>query len=127
MNSQLQRQILDAREAIIKVRIAPENGGQVPKVFKGYIAGLGPTIVSNGLLVAVLLYEDDAEKKKVSCALHYLLERKTTPLSEDFLNDSNRPRNYHTLKQIADYAIALKLALSTFTLVDDTAHEQAAV
>ena len=120
MNAQLQRQIIDARQAMCSVGIATEPGGPVPKVFKGYIAGLGPTIVSNGLLVTVLLYEDDAEKKKISCALHYLLDQQTTPLSNYLLAEPDRSRNYRVLRRIADYAVALKLALSTFTITDDT-------
>ncbi len=118
MNPKLEKMILDARDALIHVGIASNAGGDVDSKVKGYIASLGPSLVNNGLLAAILIYEkEDTEKKKISQALHHLLTKELViKCLSDYLLANPVNRNYGNLRKVSDYTIALKLALNLFHL-----------
>jgi|JI6StandDraft_1071083.scaffolds.fasta_scaffold141466_2 CRISPR/Cas system CMR-associated protein Cmr5 small subunit len=119
MNPQFAEKIIEAKKAIQKVKIVKDNG-RVDSVFKGYIASFGPSLVANGLLPAVLIYEkEEKEKGKVTQAIRYLLDSKETGKLSEYLQKENRYKNYQILREVADYVIALKLALSMFTLEEN--------
>lgn len=119
MNPQFAEKIIEAKKAIQEVKIVKDNG-RVDSVFKGYIASLGPSLVANGLLPAVLIYEkEEKEKGKVTQAIRYLLDKNKTGKLSEYLQRENRYNNYQILRDVADYVIALKLALSMFTLEEN--------
>jgi hypothetical protein len=117
MNPQFAEKIIEAKEAIKKAKIVKDNG-KVDSVFKGYIASLGPSLVANGLLPAVLIYEKE-EKGKVTQAIRHLLDSKETGKLSEYLQKENRYKDYQILREVAEYVIALKLALSMFTLEEN--------
>lgn len=101
------------------------ENGQIPKVYKGYIASFGTIIKQSGLLPAVVLFSNtqasgDANKGPILEAIFKLLKAHTNLVEETHLDllafaiakkDDSLAR-----KEMIRAAIALKLALRTFKI-----------
>lgn len=136
MKKTLQELIPQARQVISEVGMANASG-EVSTLFKGYISSFGASIVQAGLLPTVIFFENDSEtenkaRKKVCQAIYLLIEREKTP-NKPTPNVQNyefnayllgkedgqqRFENPRLLQKVVDYAIALKIALRTFKMVE---------
>ena len=131
MKKTLQALIPAARQAIKDIGI-PKNEGQVPKLFNGYISSFGASIVQAGLLPTVIFFENensgaDDDRGKICKAIYLMLERKNDPTFpvtnlgrkhfHQHLLEQERFKDPKLLKEVANYAVALKIALRTFKLV----------
>jgi CRISPR-associated protein Cmr5 len=95
----------------------------VPKVYQGYLASFGPTVISSGLLLAVTFNSDEkkTENKKIMDMLFSLIkeEAKSSESSLlDFIKKDDNYKNYYVKHMILDASIACKMAIRTFTLKD---------
>lgn len=99
-------------------------------VFKGYVSGLGASIIQAGLLPSVILYENSPssrdDKGKVIDAITYILVNQfhytgleNTSLSSYILSKHHDFNEYKLLLDINDAIIAIKLALRMFNSRED--------
>ena len=103
---------------------------QYNSVFKGYISGLGASIIQAGLLPSVILYENSPSSKddkgKVIDAIVYMLvhqfqyiELKDTSLSNYIISEHLNGNEYKLLLDINEALVAIKLALRMFNSQED--------
>lgn len=131
-----------AMRAIEKVEIVDTKTASFEKVHEGYINALGPNIIQSGLLPTLIFYNKDDRKKddrkkddrrKWLEALYrmYYMDKEDKEVTADDptaiikLVIGNKGGNVGALanapeykiweKLILEYAVALKLALRTFT------------
>ena len=95
--------------------------GKIDKVYQGYLASFGPTVISSGLLRSVMFYSGDEKKNKVIKIMYDLIRNdietdKTT--MKDMLNENNNYKNYRIKNRILEANIACKLSIRTFELKD---------
>lgn len=91
------------------------------KVYQGYLASFGPTVITSGLLQAVAFYSGDDKKNKVIELMFKLVKEdlktnKSTLL--EVLVDGENYRNYALKNKILEASVACKLAIRTFELKD---------
>jgi CRISPR-associated protein Cmr5 len=87
------------------------KNGSVKKVYQGYLASFGPTVISSGLTQTLAFYSADSEKNKVIKMMFDILDMK--------LDLKNTNYNDYALKnKILEANIACKLAIRTFELKD---------
>ena len=91
------------------------------KVYQGYLASFGPTVITSGILQAVSFYSGDDKKKKVIKLMFDLIQDdlktdKNTLL--DFLKEDEKYKDYAIKNKILEASIACKLAIRTFELKD---------
>ncbi|WP_419675596.1 type III-B CRISPR module-associated protein Cmr5 [Aliarcobacter butzleri] len=91
------------------------------KVYQGYLASFGPTVITSGILQAVAFYSGDDKKKKVIKLMFDLIQDdlktdKNTLL--DFLKENDKYKDYAIKNKILEASIACKLAIRTFELKD---------
>lgn len=103
---------------------------QYSSVFKGYISGLGASIIQAGLLPSVILYENSPSSKddkgKVIDAIVYMLVHqfqyiglKDTSLSNYIISEHLNGNEYKLLLDINEALVAIKLALRMFNSQED--------
>ena len=91
------------------------------KVYQGYLASFGPTVITSGILQAVAFYTGDDKKKKVINLMFNLIKEdlKTNQSTLlDTLNENENYKNYAIKNKILEASIACKLAIRTFELKD---------
>ena len=91
------------------------------KVYQGYLASFGPTVITSGLVQAVTFYTADEKKNKVIKVIFELIKEnlntdKSTLL--EVLNEGQNYKNYALKNRILEASIACKLAIRTFELKD---------
>ena len=96
----------------------------VPKVYQGYLASFGPTVISSGLRMAVTFNSDSAKKenKKIMDMMFSLIKEEAGSHENsllEFITKDDNHKNYYIKHMILDANIACKLAIRTFTLKDD--------
>jgi len=92
------------------------------KVYNGYLASLGPAIITSGVLSAVTFYEADKKKKKIIKAIFEIIKDEVQTDKKDLKSFLTEDKNYQKLEireLIIDAVIGLKLAYRTFKLEDD--------
>lgn len=103
---------------------------QYNSVFKGYISGLGASIIQAGLLPSVILYENSPssrdDKGKVIDAIVYMLVHQfqytgleDTSLSNYIISEHLNGNEYKLLLDINEALVAIKLALRMFNSQED--------
>lgn len=121
-----------AMGTIERVEIVDTETASFEKVHEGYINALGPNIIQSGLLPTLIFYNKDDRKKwlEALCRMYYM-DKEDKEVTEDDptaiikLVIGNKGGNVGALanapeyksweKLILEYAVALKLALRTFT------------
>lgn len=96
--------------------------GAIDKVYQGYLASFGPTVISSGLLQTVMFYSGDEKKKRVIEIMWELVKNELqTNISnmEDFLNENENYKSYTVKNRILEANIACKLSIRTFALKED--------
>jgi len=111
-------------EAIKYIDANLQNNGSVPKVYQGYLASFGPTVISSNLRMAVTFNSDEKKKDnlKIMNMLFVLIKiEKDIQQSSllEFINHENNHKNYAVKHLILDASIAAKMAIRTFTLKDE--------
>jgi CRISPR-associated protein Cmr5 len=114
MRNRIERYIPKAITAIESTGIA--RNGEVPSQFNGYIASFGASVRQGGLLATVLFYKNEnsgseEDRSKVVSALAEIL-------GKPGLVDSGGRKVLVTRDEVDDAAVALKLAVRTFRLVE---------
>lgn len=126
-----------AMRVIEKVKIVDTKTASFEKVHEGYINALGPNIIQSGLLPTLIFYNKDDRKKDdrrkwlEALYLMYYMDKEDKEVTADDptaiikLVIGNKGGNVGALanapeyksweKLILEYAVALKLALRTFT------------
>lgn len=103
---------------------------QYNSVFKGYISGLGASIIQAGLLPSVILYENSPssrdDKGKIIKAIVYMLIHQFNytglegaPLSTYILSEQRNGDEYKLLLDVNKALVAIKLALRMFNSQED--------
>jgi len=100
-----------AIDAIKKLEIAKEN--KIDKEFNGYISSFGASIRQAGLLATVLFYgntnsNSEKEREKIIYAIEEMIGHKIV---------ENHKVTKKTKAEVEYAAIALKLAIRSYTLV----------
>jgi CRISPR-associated protein Cmr5 len=94
------------------------NGGKVVDVFKGYIAGFGPSVISSGLVPALAFYLEDKDNKgKVIDAIAKTLNPESNGkkmFDESLLLEGKRAELNIQKEKIINASIALKIMLRTY-------------
>lgn len=120
--------IQKAVEALTQSAIVVNEGYN--SVFKGYISGLGASIIQAGLLPSVILYENSPssrdDKGKVIDAIVYMLVHQfkytgleNTTLSKYILSEQYNGNGYKLLLDINEALVSIKLALRMFNSQED--------
>lgn len=98
------------------------NDGTIDKVYQGYLASFGPTVISSGLLQTIMFYSGDDKKKKVIEIMWELIKNDLSSNDtnmQDFLNKDNNHKDYAIKNKILEANIACKLSIRTFVLKED--------
>ena len=93
--------------------------GKIDKVYQGYLASFGATVIQSGLLQTVLFYSAKEDKNKVIKIMYKLIKedlKATQPTMEEFLLTDNNHKNYTVKNKILEANIACKLSIRTFEL-----------
>lgn len=108
-------------KAIEKLANLPKKDGGIEKVYQGYLASFGPTVISSGLLQTVMFYSGDDSKNKVIEIMYDLIKdyiKTDKNTMQDMLNENNNYKNYSIKNKILEANIACKLSIRTFELKD---------
>lgn len=113
MSRAVEAYIPKAMKAIVELKIA--NNHKIPKQFNGYIASFGASMRQAGLLSTVLFFgnaNSNAEKSRenVVKAIEYMI-------GHDIIHNNQVDKK--TRAKVENAAIALKLAIRTFELVEE--------
>lgn len=108
-------------EKLIPQAIALLQNSPKEKVYQGYLASFGPTVITSGLVQAVAFYTADEKKNKVIELMFKLIKEslktdKKTLL--ELLKEGENYKNYALKHKILEASIACKLAIRTFELKD---------
>jgi len=93
--------------------------GTIDKVYQGYLASFGATVIQSGLLQTVMFYSADKNKNKVIKIMYELIKEElkaTQPTMKEFLLTDNNYKNYAIKNKILEANIACKLSIRTFEL-----------
>lgn len=91
----------------------------IDKVYQGYLASFGPTVISSGLLQTVMFYSGDKEKNKVIEIMYALIKENLhsdTKTMQEFLTQNGNYKSYAIKNKILEANIACKLSIRTFEL-----------
>ena len=103
----------------------------ISSVYRGYISTFGASVTTGNLLSAIAFFskdgEGDGKRSELIKVIFEILKRnkKNVEIAEKNLFEYARKRcqnasNIHRMKEeILDYAIAVKLAMNLFTIVDN--------
>lgn len=108
------------------------NDGKISRQFNGYISSFGASIVHNGLIPAVALFENpnsktEKDRAKLMYVILEILKLKCdSKNSEQILlryiinnKEEYKQKGLDIRKEIEDISIAIKLAIRTYELVED--------
>ena len=128
----IQTLIAKGMRVIENVKIVDTKTASFEKVHEGYVNALGPNIIQSGLLPTLIFYNKDDRRKWLEALFRmYHMDKEDKEVTEDdptaiiklvignkggnvgFL--ANAPEYKIWEKLILEYAVALKLALRTFT------------
>ena len=97
------------------------ENGSIDKVYQGYFASFGPSVITSGLLQTVMFYVGDSNKKKIIDILYKLVKKDLNIQEESldkFLVKNGNYKNYLIKNRILEANVACKLAIRTFNLKD---------
>jgi len=105
-------------KAIEKLAQLQDKNGKIDKVYQGYMASFGPTVISSGIVKTVAIYIDknDSNAKRVNITKIMFDLIQQDPYQ--FIKDEKNNTNYNLKNKILEANIACKLAIRTFELKD---------
>ena len=95
-----------------------ENNGSIDKVYQGYLASFGPTVIASGLIRTVAIYADKSDSNKKRRNLTKLMFELIDLDLDEFVKDEKSNTNYVLKNKILEANIACKLSIRTFELKD---------
>lgn len=118
MNRKLEKLIPDAIN-VVKKELAHE--GKVAKEYNGYIASFGASVIQNGILAAILFYnntnaETKKDRSKLMEAISKIIKNNNHEKNDVNLFEYASTNKAKATADILDAATALKLAIRTFEL-----------
>ncbi|MEO1808060.1 MAG: type III-B CRISPR module-associated protein Cmr5 [Bacteroidota bacterium] len=131
MRKKLQSYIPHAIKAIQETRIGLD--GKIIGTYNGFISSFGAGIVQAGILPAVIFFEtaestEGADKYRICQALYWMKQStdgntiQPSDLAKDSLSnyilDHDLQYDRKFLKEMTQYAVALKIAMRTFKKVE---------
>jgi CRISPR-associated protein Cmr5 len=105
-------------EAIKKLQSLQSKDGSIDKVYQGYLASFGPTVISSGIVKTVAIYIDKSDSNKKRKEVTELMFDLIDENPEKFINDDKNGTNYALKNKILEANIACKLSIRTFELKD---------
>ena len=118
-------QLETAYEAIIKTKIADGSTGEykVKKAYRGQIATFGAAIITGSLKSAIAFFSDEGKasvnRLLIIKAIEYILEKRKIMKQGQSLFSYAKSESPEVKENIINAAIAIKLALNLFILVDN--------
>lgn len=107
-------------KAVQKLNALVEDGS-IDKVYQGYLASFGPTVIASGLLQTVMFYTADEKKNEVIKIMYELIKDQIDSdksSMKDMLSENDNYKSYAVKNKILEANIACKLSIRTFTLKD---------
>jgi len=95
------------------------KNGAIDKVYQGYLASFGPTVIASGLLQTVMFYSADEKKNEVIKIMYELIKDQIDSnhqTMKGMLNENENYKNYAIKNKILEANIACKLSIRTFEL-----------
>ena len=105
--------IPDAIDALEKLR---EEDGSINKVYQGYLASFGPTVISSGMVKTVTIYIDESPSNKKRKKLTNIMFSLIGEDPKEFIKEKDSSVKYVLKNKILEANIACKLAIRTFVL-----------
>jgi CRISPR-associated protein Cmr5 len=114
-------------QAIDEIKEIEKNEGKVLRVYSGYIASMGASIIQSGLLPTLAFFQEKqrdntkGDKKNISIAILNIIRKNNANITNQTLLEyviENQDKKESIKNQIIDITIALKLAIRTFELVE---------
>jgi CRISPR-associated protein Cmr5 len=91
------------------------------KVYQGYLASFGPTVIASGILQTVTFYTADSKKCEIIELIYKLIKDDLSSNAKtllEFLSANQNYKNYAVKNKILEASVACKLAIRTFELKD---------
>jgi CRISPR/Cas system CMR-associated protein Cmr5 small subunit len=99
-----------------------EKEGKVDKIYSSYLASFGPSVITSGVLMSVMFYSGDEKKRKIIDLMGKVLKDGKYIENEnliEFVKENYYKNRLKTTELVIDANIACKLAIRTFTLVEE--------
>ena len=103
-------------EAIEKLQSLQSKDGSIDKVYQGYLASFGPTVISSGIVKTVTIYVDKDKSNKKRREVTKIIFDLIGQNPDDFIKDEKNSTNYTLKNKILEANIACKLSIRTFNL-----------
>jgi len=108
--------IPDAIKALEELR---EKDGSINKVYQGYLASFGPTVISSGIVKTVTFYIDESSSNKKRKDVTNIMFSLIGENPKEFVQNKENSTNYALKNKILEANIACKLAIRTFELKEE--------
>jgi len=105
-------------KAIEALQSLQSEDGSIDKVYQGYLASFGPTVISSGIVKTVAIYIDNDKSNKKRKNVTKIMFDLIGEDSDDFIKDEKNSINYSLKNKILEANIACKLSIRTFNLKD---------
>ena len=101
-------------------------GDKVKRVYKGYIDGMGPSMILAGMRQTICFYSEEKEKANRQIIIQLLGSLlKIENLTDHAMHITTGSQEYRKLREsLMEGIVALKLALKTFPISDREEGEQ---
>lgn len=105
-------------KAIKLISKLAKNDGAIDKVYQGYLASFGPTVISSGLIKTVAIYADKSDSNKKRRNVTKIMFELVDLDVDKFIASEDSNTNYVLKNKILEANIACKLSIRTFELKD---------
>ena len=105
-------------KAIKKLSSLQKKDGSIEKVYQGYLASFGPTVIASGLIKTVTIYADKSDSNKKRRKITQLMFDLIDENLDEFIKNEKSNTNYALKNKILEVNIACKLSIRTFELRD---------
>lgn len=108
-------------KAVRELNSLCNSDGSIDKVYQGYLASFGPSVITSGLMRTVMFYTGDDNKKRVIDIMYKLIKNDLNTQEgslDKFLQKDNNYKKYSVKNRVIEANIACKLAIRTFNLKD---------
>ena len=96
-----------------------EKSGKIEKVYNGYLASFGPTVITSGLKKTVTIYADKAssnvKRRRVTQIMFDLIGEDM----DGYVAQKGNEKDYAFKQRLLEANIACKLAIRTFVLREE--------
>jgi CRISPR-associated protein Cmr5 len=111
----IDRLIPKAIQALTKL----EKNGSIDKVYQGYLAAFGPTVIMSGLKKSVAIYADKSDSNQKRREVTRIMFSLIGEDVDTYIATEGNERDYALKHKILEANIACKLAIRTFDLKEN--------